>query len=203
MAILKGRLQINYRSDWTTSWLTRNDNFDYEHMNTNRFVVVLKSIQYLSVAISKPLHSKSIDLYSICSPREGILDKNHVSRSTFPNTRGTSLHRSWPVHRLSFHMIGKEACLATLWQNPVRSDKPWNYVALEFQRYTKHVPATGNLYGHVENVWGIPFPKEKKQKYFFLGVLFQEYYNLTTKWLWLQSGWLQIDYRLTPLQIDL
>jgi hypothetical protein len=34
--------------------------------------------------------------------------------------------------------------------------------------------ATGNLYEHVENVWGIPFLKINEQKYCFLGELFRE-----------------------------
>ena len=38
----------------------------------------------------------------------------------------------------------------------------------------------GNLYGHVENVWGIPFAKRKVRKCEFLGELLQEYYRLTT-----------------------
>jgi hypothetical protein len=99
-----------------------------------------------------------------------------------------------------------------LWQNPARRDKPWNYIPPEFQRYTKLILATGNLYGHVENVWGIPFPKRIKWKGRFLSELFQEWvsdYILTTKklemttnWLttndyrWLQIGWLQTDYKL-------
>jgi hypothetical protein len=35
--------------------------------------------------------------------------------------------------------------------------------------YTKLIPATGKLYGHVENVWGIPFPKKFKAKRSFFG----------------------------------
>jgi cytosine/uracil/thiamine/allantoin permease len=32
--------------------------------------------------------------------------------------------------------------------------------------------ATGNLYDHVGNVWGIPFPKKVEQKYGVLDELF-------------------------------
>jgi hypothetical protein len=64
--------------------------------------------------------------------------------------------------RLPFHVIGKRVCLVMLWQNPARRDKPWNYTTLEFQRYTKLILATENLYGHVKNVWGILFPKTIK-----------------------------------------
>ena len=46
-----------------------------------------------------------------------------------------------------------------MWPNAARRDKPWNYITSKFQRYTKHVLSMGNLYGHVENVWGILFPK--------------------------------------------
>jgi hypothetical protein len=78
------------------------------------------------------------------------------------------------LFRLSFHVVGKRVCLVMLWQNPARRDKPWNYIPTEFQRYTKLILATGNLYGHVENVWGIPFSKRKKEKYHLLSELFQE-----------------------------
>lgn len=78
------------------------------------------------------------------------------------------------LFRPSFHVVGKRVCLVMLWQNPARRDKPWNYIPTEFQRYTKLIPATGKLYGHVENVWGIPFPKRIMQKDHFLGKLFQE-----------------------------
>jgi hypothetical protein len=61
-----------------------------------------------------------------------------------------------------------------LWPNPAKRDKPWNYIPVEFQRYTKLIMATGNLYEHVENVWGIPFLKKNEQKYCFLGELFRE-----------------------------
>jgi hypothetical protein len=61
-----------------------------------------------------------------------------------------------------------------LWPNPARRDKPWNYIALEFQRYTKLLLTTGNLYGHVENVFGIPFPKRTEPKYGVLGDLFRK-----------------------------
>jgi len=49
-----------------------------------------------------------------------------------------------------------------LWPNPARRDKPWNFGPPEFQRYTKLILATGNSYGHVEDVWAIPFPKRIK-----------------------------------------
>jgi hypothetical protein len=65
-----------------------------------------------------------------------------------------------PSFRLSFHVVGKGVCLVVLWQNPARRDKPWSYIALDLKRYTKRVLDMGNLYGHVENVWDIPFPKE-------------------------------------------
>jgi hypothetical protein len=71
-------------------------------------------------------------------------------------------------------MVGKRVCLVMLCQNPARRDKPWNYIPTEFQRYTKLIPAKGKLYGHVENVWGIPFPKKIMQKDHFLDELFQE-----------------------------
>lgn len=94
---------------------------------------------------------------------------------------------NWPIlnclFRLSFHVVGKRVCLVMLWPNPAKRDKPWNYIPLEFQRYTKHVLATGNLYEHVENVWDIPFPKRIESKYCFLGELFREQvsdYKLTT-----------------------
>jgi hypothetical protein len=74
--------------------------------------------------------------------------------------------------RLSFHVVGNRVCLVMMWPNPARRDKPWNYIALEFQRYTKHLMATGNLYDHVGNVWGIPFPKKVEQKYGVLDELF-------------------------------
>jgi hypothetical protein len=78
------------------------------------------------------------------------------------------------LFRLSFHVVGKGVCLVMLWPNPARRDKPWNYTPLKFQRYTKHILATCNLYGHVGNDWGISFPKRIKQKDHFLGELFQE-----------------------------
>jgi hypothetical protein len=34
---------------------------------------------------------------------------------------------------------------------------------------TKHLLTTGNLYGHIENVWGIPFPKRIEKKDGVLG----------------------------------
>jgi len=76
--------------------------------------------------------------------------------------------------RLSFHIIGKGVCLVVLWPNPTGRDKPWNYIILKFQRYTKPLLTTGNLYGHVENVWGIPFQKGMGKKDGVLGELFQE-----------------------------
>jgi hypothetical protein len=66
------------------------------------------------------------------------------------------------LFRLSFHVVGKRVCLVMLWPNPARRDKPWNYIPLEFQRYTKLILTTGYLYEHVENVLGIPFPKRIK-----------------------------------------
>lgn len=106
-------------------------------------------------------------------------------RLSFHNMKVVVMNRSKVncLFRLSFHMIGKEVCLVMLWPNPARRDKPWNYIPPEFQRYTKLVLATRYLYGHVENVWGIPFPKRIMQKYRSLGELFPE-----------QGFWLQIDY---------
>jgi hypothetical protein len=106
--------------------------------------------------------------------------------------------RVYCLFRLSFHMVGKGVCLVMLWPNPAKRDKPWNYIPLEFQRYTKLILATGNLYWHVENVWGIPFPKRIKWKDCFLGEIFQEQvsdYKLTTK-LIEQMTTLQVDYKL-------
>jgi hypothetical protein len=68
-------------------------------------------------------------------------------------------------------MVGKPDPKVMLWPNPARRDKPWNYIALEFQRYTKHILTTGNLYGHVEDVWGILSLKRAGQKDGFLGVV--------------------------------
>jgi hypothetical protein len=79
-----------------------------------------------------------------------------------------SNHHNHPF-RLSFHVVGKGVCLVILWQNPARRDKPWNYIAPKFQRYTKHLLTTGNLYGHIENVWGILFPKGIEEKDGVLG----------------------------------
>jgi len=94
----------------------------------------------------------------------------------YPNMKLIILNKSSIscLFRLSFHVVGKKVCLVILWPNPARRDKPWNYIPLKFQRYTKLILATWNLYGHVENVWGIPFPKRMKQKYCFLNELFQE-----------------------------
>ena len=66
------------------------------------------------------------------------------------------------LYGLSFHVVGKRVCLVMLWPNPARRDKPWNYIPLEFQRYTKLIRSTGYLYGHVGNGWGIQFPKRMK-----------------------------------------
>lgn len=66
--------------------------------------------------------------------------------------RSTNLQTGHCLFRLSFHVLGKGVCLVMLWPIPARRDKPWNYIPLEFQRYTKLILATGNLYGHVENV---------------------------------------------------
>jgi hypothetical protein len=95
-------------------------------------------------------------------------DYSNMNVIVFNRSRVTCLFR------LSFHVVGKRVCLVMLWPNPARRDKPWNYIPLEFQRYTKLILATNNLYGHVENVWGIPFPKRIKRKYCFLGELFHE-----------------------------
>ena len=91
---------------------------------------------------------------------KGILDKNYCLAV---NPSGTIQNMRVLVFvRLSFHVVGKVICLVILWPNPARRDKPWNYIPPEFQRYTKLILATGNLYGHVENIWGIPFPKRIK-----------------------------------------
>lgn len=99
-----------------------------------------------------------------------------------------------------------------LWPKPAKRDKPWKYIPLEFQRYTKLSLATGNLYEHVENTWGIPFPKRIEWKYCFLNELFREQvsdHKLTTKFKWVSASnyqmiyfigqrWLQIKiYKLT------
>jgi hypothetical protein len=57
--------------------------------------------------------------------------------------------------------------------NAARRDKPWNYITSKFQRYTKHILSMGNLYGHVGNVWGIPFPKGMEEKDGVLSELFK------------------------------
>ena len=54
--------------------------------------------------------------------------------------------------------------MVVLCPNPARRDKPWNYIALEIQRYTKHLLGTGKLYGHVGTVYGIPNAKRMEQK---------------------------------------
>lgn len=71
--------------------------------------------------------------------------------------------------------------MVVLWKNPTRRDKQWNYIALQFQRYTKHVPPTRNIYEHVGNVWGIPIPKRMVSKYHFLSELLKEYYKIDVK----------------------
>jgi len=125
---------------------------------------------------------------------KGILDKNcglAVNPSgTTQNMKSTRLQLvksnllDW-LFRLSFHIVGKRVCLVILWQNPARRDKPWNYIPLKFQRYTKLNLATRYLYGHVENVWGIPFPKRIEWKDWFLSELFQEQVS--------DYKWLQVD----------
>jgi hypothetical protein len=64
--------------------------------------------------------------------------------------------------------------LVVLWQKHARRDKRWNYIALEFERYTKHVMATGKLCRQVDNDQGIPNPKRMEQKDGFLDELFKE-----------------------------
>jgi len=61
-----------------------------------------------------------------------------------------------------------------MWPKPARRDKPWNYITLKFQRYTKHLLTTGNLCEHVEIIWGIQFQKRMRQKDDVLDELFQE-----------------------------
>jgi hypothetical protein len=109
--------------------------------------------------------------------------RTDVSRSTFKGHKSTNLKKTIKSNhrfRLSLHVVGKWVFLVVLWPNPARRDKPWNYIALEFQRYTKHLLITGNLYRQIENVWGIPFPKGMKQKYGVLGELFRKlvFYSL-------------------------
>ena len=94
---------------------------------------------------------------SLCRRHTG--QETIVLRSTFKGYKSTDLERAITINsnhydcpfRLSFHMIGKGVCLVMLWPNPARRDKPWNYIALKFQRYTKHLLAMGNLYRHIEN----------------------------------------------------
>jgi hypothetical protein len=69
--------------------------------------------------------------------------------------------------------------LVMLWPNPARRDKPWNYIALEIQRYTKHLLATGNLYEHVDVIEGIPNPKRMEGKGGVLGRIFKEQVSLS------------------------
>jgi hypothetical protein len=111
-----------------------------------------------------------------------------LSSQNMKSTRPTHAMYGLTFLRLPSHMVGKGVCLVMLWQNPARRDKPWNYIPLKFQRYTKLNLATRYLYGHVENVWGIPFPKRMEWKYCFLSELFQE-----------QVFWLQIEYMLIDL----
>jgi hypothetical protein len=59
-----------------------------------------------------------------------------------------------------------------LWPNAARRDKGWNYITSKFQRYTKHLFRMGNLYGHVDDVWGILFPKIMEEIDGVLGELF-------------------------------
>ena len=113
------------------------------------------------------------------------------------------------LFRPSFHVIGKKVCLVMLCKNPGRRDKPWNYIPTEFQRYTKLIPATGKLYGHVENVWGIPFPKRIMEKDQFLGELFQEWVSHCTTTCWLvitklqvTDIWLRLNNKCRWLLID-
>lgn len=131
-----------------------------------------------------------------------------VNLQGLPKHKSTSLRQAITIiksnclFRLSFHVVGKGVCLVMLWPNPARRDKPWNYIPLEFQRYTKLILATENLYGHVENAWGIPFPKKKKWKECFLGEIFQEsvfWLEMTTDslqvhWLQLTANLMMIDY---------
>jgi hypothetical protein len=39
--------------------------------------------------------------------------------------------------------VGKPNPKVMLWPNPIRRDKPWNYIALEFQKYTKPLLCLG------------------------------------------------------------
>ena len=78
------------------------------------------------------------------------------------------------LFRLSLLVVGKRVYLVMLWLNPARRDKRWNYIALEFQRYTKHISEMENLYGRVDNVWGILIPKGMERKYRFLSELLKE-----------------------------
>jgi hypothetical protein len=135
-----------------------------------------------------------------------------VNLQGLPKHKSTSLRQAITIiksnclFRLSFHVVGKGVCLVMLWPNPARRDKPWNYIPLEFQRYTKLILSTENLYGHVENAWGIPFPKKKKVKRMFSGwdiprisFLTRNDYrfttsSLTTSWLQLTANLMMIDY---------
>jgi hypothetical protein len=94
--------------------------------------------------------------------------------------------------RLSFHVVGKVVCLVMLWPNPARRDKPWNYIPPEFQRYTKPILATGNQYGHVENVWDISFSKKKKVEILIFGQVIPRI-----------SFGPQIDYKLIDFKMTL
>ena len=85
--------------------------------------------------------------------------------------------------------------------NPARRDKPWNYIALEFQRYIKHILATWNLYEQVGNFQDILFQKRTEWKYVVLSVLFKKQVVLTTKHYkhykhyWLQKHYKHYDYK--------
>ena len=100
--------------------------------------------------------------------------------------------------RPSSHVVGKWVCLVMLWQKPARRDKQWNYIPPEFQRYTKLNMDRWYLYGHVENVWGIPFPKRMERKYCFLSELFQEQCFWLQIWLIGTTNWTtnRLDYKL-------
>lgn len=87
-------------------------------------------------------------------------------------------HYDCPFRLFPSLVVGKRVCLVVLWKNPARRDKQWNYIALQFQRYTKHVQPTRYIYQHVANVWGIPIPKRIVPKYYFLSELLKEYYKV-------------------------
>jgi hypothetical protein len=56
------------------------------------------------------------------------------------------------VDETFLHVVGKGVCLVMLYPDPARRDKPWHNVAPKIWRYTKHLLATGNLYGGVEDI---------------------------------------------------